>query len=178
MENKFLPGLLFLAGAVAFAADAHATPTVWDGPLITFFKPGFTDWTLEENQDRITDAVWLTRAGTEGIFNIRTEPFYTHNESPSDTEWAFGTTAEYDSLLYQPWEVWCANRPVDLPNKDAVLHLISEDIYIDIKFTTWGRAPSGGSFSYVRSTIPEPGSTALLGIGGLLCIRRRRAFLS
>ena len=115
----------------------------------------------------------MTRGPTRGLFNIKREDAYVGG-SPADTEWAFGTTAEYDSLLYQPWEVWCANRPVDLPNKDAVLHLISEDIYIDIKFTTWGRAPSGGSFSYVRSTIPEPGSTALLATGGLLCVQRRR----
>ena len=50
------------------------------------------DWTMEANQDRITDNVWLTRANTRGIFNIKTESNYTDNMSPADTEWAFGTT--------------------------------------------------------------------------------------
>jgi hypothetical protein len=33
---------------------------------------------------------------------------------------------------------------------DAVVHLISEDIYIDIKFTVWGSR--AGNFTYTRST--------------------------
>jgi hypothetical protein len=40
--------------------------------------------------------------------------------------------------------------------RDAVLHLIAEDIYIDIRFTNWAQR-SGGGFTYVRST-PPPAS--------------------
>jgi len=53
--------------------------------------------------------------------------------------------------------------------QDAVLHLISDDIYLSIKFTGWGGA--GGSFSYDRSTptpVPEPSAYALILLAGLV----------
>jgi hypothetical protein len=169
-------GLLF-AASVVLVAKSRGAAIVWNGPPITFTKPGFADWTLPEFQDRITDSVWITRAGTEGIFNIRTETTYAHSLSPKDTEWAFGTTENYDSLTYQPWELWAALRPPDTVNKDAVLHLISEDIYIAVKFTVWGGAASGGTFTYVRSTapVPEPANLAVISLGGLIALTRRRA---
>jgi Bacterial Ig domain len=41
--------------------------------------------------------------------------------------------------------------PLDTIGVNAVLHLIAEDIYIDIKFITW-TSVSGGGFAYERST--------------------------
>ena len=42
-------------------------------------------------------------------------------------------------------------------NNPGVVHLISEDIYFDIRFTDWGReAGGGGAFAYFRSTPPHP----------------------
>ena len=152
-------------------ASLYAEPTIWNGPLITFSKPALADCTLAENQDRITDLVWITRASTQGLFNIETELSYVHNLSPAGTEWAYGTTADYASLTYTNWESW-AKPPPQTVGKDAVLHLKDEDIYIDIKFTSWGG--SGGEFSYVRSTVPEPASTALLTTGACFVILRRR----
>ena len=50
--------------------------------------------------------------------------------------------------------------PVDVP---LVLHLITDDIYIDLTFTSWG---SGGAFSYERaSSAEESNSKSLLNIG-------------
>ena len=80
--------------------------TSWNGAPITFVKPAFSDHTLALNQDRLTDNVWITRANSQGLFNIKTESFYAHNHSPSDTEWSFGTTANYASLTYTDWETW------------------------------------------------------------------------
>jgi hypothetical protein len=52
--------------------------------------------------------------------------------------------------------------------------LISDDIYLDIRFTQWGvTAMAGGSFEYMRA-VPEPATLALLGLGGLAVVRRRR----
>jgi len=52
----------------------------------------------------------------------------------------------------------------------AVLHLVSENIYLSITFTSWGGV--GGSYSYDRSTpsvsVPEPPVWALGGLSGLL----------
>ena len=51
----------------------------------------------------------------------------------------------------------------------GVLHLISEDIYIDIMVTSWnsGLVEIGGGFSYVRAQapIPEPSTGLLLALG-------------
>ena len=43
-------------------------------------------------------------------------------------------------------------RTVGMMNLDMVVHLITEDIYIDIKFTAWTGGGNGGGFTYERST--------------------------
>ena len=126
--------------------------TTWTGPVTTFTKANFADWTLKENQDSIAGNVKITRADTAGIFNIASEEKYTKKSSPADTEWAFGTTAEIGSLAFQNWQDAVSSNPPDMVDKDMVLHLISDDIYIDIKFTAWTKGRDGGGFSYERST--------------------------
>jgi hypothetical protein len=130
---------------------------IWSGPRITFTKQPNADFTLEENQDRITDSVWITRAANQGIFNIKLEEGYEFPLSPADTEWAFGTTAEIDSLEFLAWENTIRAeglRPPDILNLDMVIHLVTEDIYIDIRFLSWsiGKQEGGGGFSYSRTT--------------------------
>lgn len=141
-------GIVNLLGSLPTTAA-----TIWTGPPIMFSKAANADPTLEANQDRITPNVWITRGSSQGIYNIKTETGYTHNSSPADTRWAYGTTANYASLTYKSWEEWnggAGGGPPSMVDQDAVLHLISEDIYIDIKFTSWGGV--GGAYSYVRST--------------------------
>ena len=143
------------AGALALIATSlpltHAT-TVWTGPLITFTKPANSDYAMSINQDRLTALVWLTRADTMGLFNIKSESGYTHNLSPADTEWAYGTLADHATLSYRPWEIWNRTNPPAMVGAPAVLHLISEDIYLSVKFTGWGQGLGGGMFAYERST--------------------------
>src|SRR6266576_294457 len=136
---------------VAGAAPMTDAATVWTGPTIAYTQPG-TDPTLPANQDRLTPNVWLTRGATMGLFNAKTETFFTHFLSPTNTEWANGTTANFASLSYTDWNTWAktvhggAQFTVGI---NAVVHLKSEDIYLDIKFTAW---PQGGTFAYLRST--------------------------
>ncbi|WP_157983118.1 T9SS type A sorting domain-containing protein [Psychroflexus aestuariivivens] len=129
--------------------------TVWTGSTTTFTKENNVDWTLEDNQDRITDNVWITRAINQGIFNIVTEDSYSDFLSPADTEWAIGTTADIGSLTFQNWEDTSESNPPSLVNQDMVVHLITDDIYIDIKFTSWQSGGAGGGFAYERSTDPS-----------------------
>lgn len=124
---------------------------------MTFSKAANADWTQPANQDRITSNVWITRAGNEGIFNIKTENSYS-NSSPDDTEWAVGTTANLASLTFDTWKN-TVGSPGSAVNVNMVLHLITDDVYIDIKFTSWAGGNGGGSgdsgggaFSYERST--------------------------
>ncbi len=158
MNSKFT---LFFSLLILFNVNGFAQ-TIWNGPNITFTKVNFTDWTQEANQDRITDNVWITRADSKGIFNIVTETVYTDDESPDDTEWAFGTTADIGSLTFAAWEITNDSDPPSMIDQDMVLHLITDNIYIDIKFTSWTTGnmgnPGGGGFVYERST---EGSTSI-----------------
>lgn len=145
---------LFLITSTILAPSTRAA-TLWNGPTITFTKAAFADWTQPENQDRITDNVWITRTNAHGIFNARTEAFFTHALSPADTAWASGQLADYASLTFTDWDTWATHFPVGTIGQGAVVHLVSDDIYLSIKFNSWSQAASGGGFSYDRST---PGS--------------------
>jgi len=59
------------------------------------------------------------------------------------------------NLTFRPWVEWNAKVPPSMVGRDAVLHLITEDIYIDITFTAWGTS-GAGSFTYRRSTASVP----------------------
>ncbi|HEX9827042.1 MAG TPA: T9SS type A sorting domain-containing protein [Flavobacteriaceae bacterium] len=136
---------------LCFGILSTSAQTIWDGPNITFTKTNFADWTQQANQDRITSNVWITRKNTQGIFNINQEAGYV-TTSPEDTEWAYGTTSNIGALTFKTWVETHGNNPPSMIGQDMVVHLISEDIYIDIKFLSWTSAAGGGGFSYERST--------------------------
>ena len=156
------------------AISAHAA-TVWDGPTISFTKSNYANPLLAENQDRLTANVWITRGTSQGLFNANTESRFTHFLSPAGTEWANGSLENYASLSYTDWNHWARGvnpSPPATVGVPAVLHLIADDIYLSVKFTSWtaGSFPfsQGGGFSYLRSTpVPEPSSLLLFGILGL-----------
>jgi len=147
------------------AISAHAA-TVWDGPTISFTKSNYANPLLAENQDRLTANVWITRGSSQGLFNANTESRFTHFVSPAGTEWANGSLENYATLSYTNWNHWATSVNASPPatvGVQAVLHLIADDIYLSVQFTSWtGGAPGGGpsyggGFSYLRSTpVPEP----------------------
>ena len=81
--------------------------------MLTLSKDAFADHTLAENQDRITDAVWITRAGSSGIYNFASEDVFT-SSSPADTEWAWALSgfnvgqeiaaANFENLTFNTWQ--------------------------------------------------------------------------
>jgi hypothetical protein len=163
-----------LAGVLAILwvapIPAQAQGTVWNGPMITFTEPAGDNGTLPGDQDKITADVWLTRSNFMGLFNAVLETGYTHSFSPANTEWAFGTLDQYASLTYTNWEDLTGGNPPSLVDAPAVLHLISDNIYIGIEFTSWGSRGVGG-FSYERTTqdVPEA-SSELLMVAGLVIL--------
>jgi len=136
--------------------------TFWTGSLTTFTKEAHADWTIEENQDRITENIWITRQNQWSIFNIAqfdiSSPIVCSSGHPNDTQWAWGNISDgvqnltFDLFLGSDF-VDCefGTNGVNLIGKEAVLHLISDDIYMDIKFLSW-TTNGGGGFSYERST--------------------------
>jgi hypothetical protein len=161
---------MLLEFAAMTGTQARATE-VWNGPLVSFAVPAGADWTQPANQDRIAADVWLARGTTRGLFNAASEGSYASFFSPSNTVWAYGALADYASLTYASWETWNGHNPPSMVGQDAVLHLLSDDIYLSINFSFWGG--SGGGFSYMRSTapgVPEP-SVASIALIGLAMLR-------
>lgn len=181
-SSRLVQLLAAIVAAVPLAISCQAATVVWNGAAINFTKNAFADVNLAANQDRITSQVWLTRSNTQGLFNMVAESGFTHVQSPLGTEWAFGTTANYATLTYTNWEAWTdlvIGGPPGTVGKDAVVHLLdgADDIYLDLKFTSWSAGSGGGgAFSYVRSTapVPESGSVALIGMSTIFLASRRR----
>ncbi|VXD11825.1 choice-of-anchor D domain-containing protein [Marinoscillum sp. 108] len=117
---------------------------------ITFTKANGADWTLEENQDVITDNVKITRQNSRGIFNAALENSF-DSSSPVDTEWAFGKTKDLNKEDYSSWVEAVNYEPSTMLNRDMSLHLISEDQYYDVFWTSWTCCGNGGGFSYDRT---------------------------
>ena len=143
--------LLFIILSLNFVV----AQTTWDGPTMTFTKANNADPTSAANQDRITPNVWLTRGNSGGqIFNAKTETDSSKSSSPADTQWAFGTTSNLGSLTFSTFRG--TSKPQNAVGKNMVLHLFTDNTYIDIKITSWTSGNnSGGGFTYVRSTDPS-----------------------
>lgn len=156
--KKHLHFILFASSLFLLTQHAVAQ-TVWDGATLTFTKASGADPNTEAAQDRITSNVWITRGNNGGqIYNAKTDPNSGKLTSPADTEWAEGAAADYATLTFQAFR--SVGKPQSLVNKNLVCHLITDDIYIDVKFTSWGnggggRNGGGSSFTYERSTDPS-----------------------
>lgn len=130
--------------------------TIWNGPPITITKSNLADWNLESNQDRIISTIWLTRKDDQGQFNIAQETGYSGG-SPVDTEWGWGTTANIGSITFYNWkDATKNNNPYgdheNITDGPMVLHLITDNIYIDLTYNSWSSSGSGGGLSYTRSS--------------------------
>jgi hypothetical protein len=171
--------LALLLIVAVLPARQTAGAELWTGPAVDFTNLLGSDPTLPENQDRLTLFVWLTRGPTQGLYNAAVESGYTHSLSPVGTEWAYGALADHASLIYQNWESWNGGAPGGPPStvgRDAVLHLIPDDVYLSIRFTFWNT--HGGGFSYTRSSppVPEPSAAVVMlaGAATLAVLRFRR----
>ena len=154
---RTLTASLALAGALATVVPPARALEVWTGRTFPFTKADGADWTLAANQDRITPLVWLTRKNTMGLFNIASETGYAA-ASPAGTEWASGDAINHASLVFLPWVQWAQNNPPATVGVNACVHLISEDIYLDIRIDSWSGSGGGGGFSYTRALQPVVGA--------------------
>ena len=154
--NKKLFLFLFLISSMS-CSEVNDEPNdtsssiIWNGSLITFEKSDGADPTAEANQDRLTSNVWITRGNNGGqIYNIAKENTSNKDNSPTGTAWAIGTLDQIESLSFNKFRVAVGN-PKDVVGKDLVMHLIEDDIYLSVKFSSWSSGQKGG-FAYSRST--------------------------
>ncbi len=158
---KFRYFALSLACLALLGASAASATEVWAGLTHFFEKNSYADITLPENQDLLTDNVIFVRGDMEGLFNIAQEPVADNwgIGSPMDTEWASGSIADYATLNYQTWVSWLNGWAGDyIVGNPGVVHLISDDIYVEILFSRWdnGESLPGGGYAYTRGEGTTP----------------------
>lgn len=131
--------------------SANAQIEIWTGTDTIFEKINFADYTLDSNQDRIVDSIWITRKDNKSIFNIAKEsdPVGT---SPLGTLWAFGTSSNLKNLTFTTWNTTHGNKPLSTIGKNMVLFIPKDSIYIDIIWQSFSSSNKGGGFSYKRAT--------------------------
>ena len=179
--SGWFPRLLlgFALASFAAAATSAQADIIWNGPLVSFTEPPGGSGNNPANQDHLTSDVWLTRNPLQGLYNAAEESSYVKFTSPANTEWAYGTLDNYASLTYTTWAGMSTNNPPSMVGQPAVLHLISDNIYLSVEFLSWGIRGAGG-FSYERSTapVPEPSLGSLFALGlaffGTTRLRKRK----
>jgi hypothetical protein len=157
--------LISLWAAVFCPALSSRAATLWTGPATNFVNIAGTDPNQATNQDRLTANVWITRGGSQGLWNKATESGFVHFFSPQGTEWSDGALANYASLTYVDWNTWAKIQhggPPSTVGVNAVVHLIADDIYLSVTFTSWGAGIGG--FTYTRSTPPAANQPPILTI--------------
>ncbi len=149
--------------------DRAGASTIWSGPTIHFEKPDGADGTMPAHQDQLTANDIFARGSIQGLYNAASEGGFAHFSSPADTLWENGTTASIDPNAFTDWNTWFKNingGPGGVIGQPAVVHLVSEDIYLNLTFTAWSSHGAGG-FAYDRSTpAPSGPATWLTAAGG------------
>lgn len=122
---------------------------IWTGPRLIFYKSAYADINLEQNQDRITENVWISRGNSAPLINV----LGGEGCEPTRVKMAYGTIAGLDTLTFSDcMEKLEGSNLKDLPGKDVVFYLTADDTYIDVHFLTWTSGANGGEFSYERTT--------------------------
>ncbi len=128
--------------------------SVLNADSVVFTKADSADWTLPENQDHITDNVWITRKHTQSLFNIAQEDGYSGNSgSPVGTLWADTTTTAADSASYTSFVAMHGGSTQSLIGDTVSLYLPQDGLYFDVTFLSYTGGNSGGGFSYSRTAV-------------------------
>jgi hypothetical protein len=139
--------VIIIVAAVIFMTKEPTQTIVTN--TITFTKPVDTD--TETYKDCITTNVCITRGSSQSIYNSVKEDNMSGSDSPLDTEWAKGS-CDSPTTIFSNFVTMHSKNPQNILNEDLCLHLISDDIYIDIMITSWSSG-GGGGFSYIRDKI-------------------------
>jgi hypothetical protein len=165
-SRVLLPQVWVAAVVTLTLGGAASAQTVWSGFEVAFMRPNDSPLT----QDQITSNVRLARNVQQGIFNSVTEAGYV-GTSPAGTAWATNinnpgktiAAANWAALQFKPWidaygGTGSMSLPATLTSRNAVLHLLTDNIYLDIQFTDWTQS-AGGGFAYERAAAPAPPPT-------------------
>jgi hypothetical protein len=132
--------------------------------MVEFEKEGFAD--PIESADCITKSVCIGRGDNQSLYNTLVEEGYDANTSVAGTRWARGATRYNSQDSYTSFSEMHGNNPSSLIWSDRTqrpeivsLHVVEEDIYFDVIFTSFTNGQEGAGFSYIRSRALVPGCT-------------------
>ncbi len=134
---------------------SYSQETVIPGNII-FEKKAYADPTLEINQDRITENVWLTRAQSKDLYNAKIE-MEAGELSPLGTLWAHGDCQEREYLSFKSYKELtkeCGGHKYML-NESLCLCLLEEGQYVNISIQSWQKGTEGGGYKYLRNSLDK-----------------------
>ena len=101
---------------------------------------------LAENQDRITNNVWITRGDSQPLYNAALEQDYQDEDiSPEGTIWAPGFTAfQVSTDNYQAFKQATGGNHQNLPGRVMSMHIVGTGLFYDVEFHSWTSDGSSG----------------------------------
>lgn len=144
-------GKVFLnnAGVSTINWSSSLADTLGFGDHVAFAKANFASWQLAENQDRISNNVYLTRGDNKSIFNARTETTSSNSVSPQGTEWALANIKM--ASAFSSFHTMHGGNPGGIVGDTLTMHLTAEDEYHEVVFNSFSGGNSGGGFGYTRT---------------------------
>ncbi|MBK20993.1 MAG: hypothetical protein CMP63_01565 [Flavobacteriales bacterium] len=143
--------IILIVNIIFLLTSSLSGQSIWNGPIIEFEKNNNADPTNKINQDSITGSVAITRGNNGEIYNAYMENQAEKGVSPLGTEWAVGNLSEIETLTFSSFRTAVVIPKFSVGQK-LVLHIIEEDIYLSVEFSSWTQGRSGGGFKYKRST--------------------------
>mgnify|MGYP002640704289 CR=1 FL=1 len=142
-------GLGDLEWSIEFLNDLNAD-------TIYFEKLPWTDWTLPESQDSISETVSLAREiDYYGLLNATMETEYDDLYSPLGTLWGMGRSIDVPVEDYRYWKYWLQEPPTIVVDTVMSLKLTDSNQYYDLLFDTWLPPEHGAGYSYYRIEAPS-----------------------
>ncbi len=136
--------------SIIFCVASSQASTIWNGPNIGFFHSQANGL-----QDTLTSHVRITRGASGGLYNSLQEAGATSGISPKDTKWAIGSLATIDlASVTNSCPLEAGGHPPGYVGTTFVVHLVTDDIYLQLTLTNWGGVGGLGdkTFGYTRST--------------------------
>jgi hypothetical protein len=118
-----------------------------------FIKPDYGDTGLEDNQDRVTDNVWITRDNSGPIFNYyqENEPEYGCNsQTPTATLWSPYPKEHSNVNNYSAFINMTGCCPPCMVGDTVSVWILTDDLKLNVVFESWTSGGQGGGFSYYR----------------------------
>lgn len=168
MSKKTWAAFLVFVAWTSFPTAARAVEVWTAAPIVH---------TGEQGVDVVTAGVQLDRDDQRGLYNPVLELAFAVATSPAGTRWAFAGiggnptsgfgAAAWPTLQFDTFTNSLAGQiGTNILNRPGVVHLIAEDVYIDITVTRWTNAFTGARYTYTRATAPAGVPAPSLGLLG------------